>query len=413
MATLGVVYRRFSEESANLDGLFQVHQDVLRYLSAWLTIKDRVAMLAVSRLARHVFGHPVAWVINRCQTDPPLEVLQQWTKTQALTLDCCGHLPDLQFLDSMPDLTDLAMSGNSVDVEHFGVGDRAYAPLHRLTNLQTLHLSDCFVEHLVPFRNLTALTILRLHDTCVENLEGIEALQALETLEVVMTKVQSIQPLATLTNLRHLTVCNMADDWAPLQGLTNLQTLDIFGSFITDLTPLSGLVHLTSLELSSTQVTDLTPIAGLPLKFLEAGDTHVADLTPVQRMTSLQDLFVGHTLVSDLTPLAGLTNLNTLHIHHTPVTDLTPLAGLVQLQVLHLDHTPVTTVAPLENLTNLKVLALNHCAGPVFDLNPLSSLTGLQSLYLDRRYRGARLAVVAGLPDLQVHKLGRRDGIRR
>ena len=81
--------------------------------------------------------------------------------------------------------------------------------------------------------------------------------------------------------------------------------------------------------------------------------TKVSDLTPVAGLTNLIELWCYNTKVSDLTPLARLTNLNELWCYETQVSDLTPLAGLTKLQWLNCTNTQVSDLTPLANLTNL------------------------------------------------------------
>ena len=50
---------------------------------------------------------------------------------------------------------------------------------------------------------------------------------------------------------------------APLAGLTNLQSLDLNGTQVSDVAPLAGLTNLQSLDLRGTQVSDVAPLAGM------------------------------------------------------------------------------------------------------------------------------------------------------
>ena len=122
-----------------------------------------------------------------------------------------------------------------------------------------------------------------------------------------------------------------------IRTLTALESLDLWGTQVSDLTPLSGLTALKSLNLSGTQVSDLTPLSGLTaLESLVLSDTQVSDLTPLSGLKELEFLDLWGTQVSDLTPLSGLTALKSLHLVDTPVRDLTSLNGLERLEFLDL-----------------------------------------------------------------------------
>ena len=53
-------------------------------------------------------------------------------------------------------------------------------------------------------------------------------------------------------------------DFAPLKGLTALQSLNLASTQVADLAPLKGLTALQSLDLSYTKVADLAPLQDLP-----------------------------------------------------------------------------------------------------------------------------------------------------
>lgn len=163
--------------------------------------------------------------------------------------------------------------------------------------------------------------------------------------------------------------------------LTGLESLNLWGSQVSDLTPLRGLTVLKSLNLSGTQVRDLTPLRGLAvLKSLNLNGTQVRDLTPLRDLTALRSLDLGATQVCDLTPLSGLTVLKSLNLSAIQVRDLILLSGLTALKSLDLRAIQMIDLTPLNGLTALESLNLN--VTQVNDLAPLSGLTALKSLRL-------------------------------
>lgn len=189
--------------------------------------------------------------------------------------------------------------------------------------------------------------------------------------------------IGLLTNLVTLNLAHTAvSDLAPLAGLTALRRLTLNGSAVTDLALLARLTALKWLNLSETAVTDLAPIAGLTaLQRLWLNQSAVTDLHPLATLTALQSLWLGQTAVTDLSPLAGLSALRMLWLSLTPITDLAPLSRLTALQSLWLDQTAVTDLVPLARLTALRTLWLSQTA--ITDLAPLAGLTALTDLSLD------------------------------
>ncbi|MBI82494.1 MAG: hypothetical protein CMJ81_04795 [Planctomycetaceae bacterium] len=157
-----------------------------------------------------------------------------------------------------------------------------------------------------------------------------------------------------------------------LKGLTNLQTLSLYGTRITD----AGLVHLEG----------LTNLQTLSLDYTQIND---AGLVHLKGLTNLQELSLRNTQTSDagLVHLKGLTSLKKLFLRSTRITDmeLLHLKGLTNLEYLRLENTRVTDtgLAHLEELTNLKSLSLDGTWGVTDDgLLRLKGLTNLQALNL-------------------------------
>lgn len=119
-----------------------------------------------------------------------------------------------------------------------------------------------------------------------------------------------------------------------LESLINLQSLELQGTWVSDLAALNKLSNLEHLSLHFTRVRDLSPLAGL---------------------TKLLAINLRGTMVEDVEPLGALESLKSLNLRGTLVHDLTPLAGLRALEVLDVRETPVTDVSPLEWLSNLTI----------------------------------------------------------
>ena len=201
-----------------------------------------------------------------------------------------------------------------------------------------------------------------------------------------------------LTNLQHLNLSGtqVTDKGLKhLKGLTNLQHLNLSGTRVTDkgLKHLKGLTNLQYLNLYGTRVTDegLKHLKGLTnLQVLDLYGTQVTDegLEHLKGLTNLQVLNLSGTQVTDegLEHLKGLTNLQHLYLYGTRVTDegLKHLKGLTNLQVLNLYGTRVTDegLEHLKDLTNLQHLNLYGTRVTDEGLEHLKGLTNLQRLYL-------------------------------
>ena len=166
----------------------------------------------------------------------------------------------------------------------------------------------------------------------------------LTSLSLRDTGVTDLAPLAGLAGLTTLSLWEMpVTVLSTLAGLAGLATLSLAGTPVTDLAPLADFKELTTLSVMNTSVTDLKPLAGLKaLTTLSLWSTRVTDLAPLSDLAGLTTLDLSNTPVTDLAPLSGLAGLTTLHLWGTPVTNLNPLAGLAGLATLSLGGTPVT-----------------------------------------------------------------------
>ena len=80
-------------------------------------------------------------------------------------------------------------------------------------------------------------------------------------------------------------------DLGGIEGLTQLQVLDLYGNEIRDLTPLAGLQRLRYLDLGSNRVEEVSALASLKrLQVLLLADNEVTDVSALAGLDSLQSL---------------------------------------------------------------------------------------------------------------------------
>ncbi|KAL0217381.1 hypothetical protein RCL1_007962 [Eukaryota sp. TZLM3-RCL] len=195
-----------------------------------------------------------------------------------------------------------------------------------------------------------------------------------------LTCVEGIQLLTNLTSL-HLESTKISDV-GPLSSLTNLFGLNLSFTNVSVITSLRSLTKLTTLYLSSTNVSDVSPLSGLTnLTALSLNSTNVRDITSLSSLTNLTTLLLNSTRISDISPLSTLTNLTMLSLRSTSVSDVSALSNMTKLTELNLQSTRISDVTPLSNLTSLT--DLNLYATKVSDVSPLRNLTRLTDLHLD------------------------------
>lgn len=160
-----------------------------------------------------------------------------------------------------------------------------------------------------------------------------------------------LEGIDVLDDLRYLELnrCRYTDAGiAPLAGLTNLEELCLYDSWISDtgMVHLSGLTNLKILNLSHTQISD-------------------EGLVHIKRLKNLQMLSLTDTYITDagLAHLAGLKKLRNLYLSDNDLTDaeLIHLRDLKELTILSLKNTKVSGrgLAHLKDLSNLYLFFSN------------------------------------------------------
>jgi len=125
------------------------------------------------------------------------------------------------------------------------------SPLSALQKLQSLSLrSNLDVKDFRPLETLPTLTFLDLSGNSLADLSALRGLTQLQTLKITRTNVADASPLEHLVSLRKLDLsgCPLVSV-SPLAMLTNLKTLHIGGTKIYDIGELNRLKSLRHLDL--------------------------------------------------------------------------------------------------------------------------------------------------------------------
>jgi len=190
--------------------------------------------------------------------------------------------------------------------------------------------------------------------------------------------------LQNLTNL-NIVGANVSDScvW---QWLTNVSSLYLDGSSITNLNFLTNLTQLTAVDLYHTGVEDLTPLAGL------------------MNLTSL--FLAGNNITNNFAAFSnGFASLRNLYLGGDDLTDLSFLTNFPQVTTLGLEDNAITNLWPLVSLTNLSVLFLQE--NQLTDLDALTNLLALS--YLDVRLNSLELTDPTSGPLLVIDTLKSRN----
>jgi len=189
-----------------------------------------------------------------------------------------------------------------------------------------------------------------------------------------------LQKLARLPSLTRLELETAATDLTPLGKLTKLEVLDLSASRLSTLAFLAPLSKLRGLRLRG----DFNRATG-PKSFVAASQRPTVALEGIERMKSLELVFLAQMTVGDISPLCKLAKLEVLDLSFN-VTATTPgVAALQQctkLAFLNLASWPLTDLAPLSKLEALMKLEMSDVK--LLTVEPLATLPGLRNLRIER-----------------------------
>jgi len=196
--------------------------------------------------------------------------------------------------------------------------------------------------------------------------------------------ILALYPADQMTELRSLNISNtMISDLFPARNLTKLVSLNISGTGIKDLDPIRYNTRIRELYLDSTLVRTLTPIQDFDsLEVLHLNFTKVDSLLPVRRLNNLKDLRLDYTTVSDLSALGDLTKLENLSIAGTSADSLSSIQYLITLKRINFEKTKIKDLSPLSRLDSLEIIDADQTQ--VADLEPLGGITVLAKVYCDQ-----------------------------
>ena len=221
----------------------------------------------------------------------------------------------------------------------------------------------------ITVEDMEGLTFLsKIEGQGIRDLTGLQFATNLSSIRIEGSKVSDLSPIAGLTQLKALDIDSIDSpsvihDAKQLSRLVNLTFLALHG--VEDLTPLAGLPKLEQLFVSHSNIRDLSPLAGLiNLELIQMSGALISDISPIAGLTGLNRLDLGFNAISDVSPLAGLTNLKWLRVADNDISDVTPLARLINLQWLGVYKNEISDISPLDGLRE-KITVLWH-ENPVF-----------------------------------------------
>ncbi len=193
------------------------------------------------------------------------------------------------------------------------------------------------------------------------DLSPLEKLSHLKKLDLYGGDFDDITPVSNIRSMEDLNISGtQIYDINSLQKLTNLKKLNLFAMGYSDITPLARFTNLEELNLIGTKSTNIEPLRNLRnLKILVIYDSKISDIEPLRNLKNLQTLYISNTKITNFEPLKELTNLEKLYIDGTQMACVEYIKDLQNLQILHLGGNGLNNLEPLKQLTKVKTIQFN------------------------------------------------------
>lgn len=242
--------------------------------------------------------------------------------------------------------------------------------LEGLEKLQKLHLSGCVelveLPHLSALENLEVLDLSGCTALKVEN-QSFEKMSHLRILDLSETKIDSLPTLCDHGNLLHLLLrkCIALKELPPLEHLLKLEVLNLSGARSLgeiDAQFLEGMSQLQILDLSETLLTELPSLSKLiNLRQLNLRGCSLLKTMPIlEALTKLEAIDLSGTAVASLPDLKSCSNLRQLLLKDcSRVEELQRLDSFEHLEILDLSGTKIKRFPDeISELTSLERLGL-------------------------------------------------------
>lgn len=253
----------------------------------------------------------------------------------------------------------------TLNIDNNSITDTGFAFISGVNTITSISMANNQVSDLSPIANpnLPNLAGLGIGNNNVSDLSPLSG-KPLTLLHIWGNPITNISPLGnapnpqtTMQDLRIAPITTTIADLSPIQGMTSLTHLDIYGMGITSLTGANGPFDATNtynsldyLDFQQNSISDIsviTPGSFPALVELRAGDNQITDISFLSSITSLTAVYLSTNSLDsgDLASLSPLTALVTLDLEDNNITTLGNLAGLDNLTSLNLKHNALSSLS--------------------------------------------------------------------
>ena len=213
--------------------------------------------------------------------------------------------------------------------------------------------------------------------------------------------LNNLQALSDLTALQTISIdCNTEiKDLSFAQNMSNLTSISLFSSAISDLQPLSDKYQLMSISLPNAHIRDISPLRHLSnLTFINFNNNQIDNIDALLHCQKLQSIHADNNQIRSVSVLQNLYDLTTISLSNNQLSNLNDLRYLNKITSLTVNDNQISSIDFLEQLTNITRLFLHN--NRISDIDYLKNCPQLRTLNISNNSVGG-IAILTGLQDLK------------
>jgi hypothetical protein len=190
--------------------------------------------------------------------------------------------------DDFPSPFGWMLQTHTLEFLEYGVAFEDLKPLEILTEVANLEIEVAPNTDLSPLANLKSLRRLWLYGAKDGDYSFLADLPDLEELRLKGDGGRNLSAIQSCPKLKKLYMF-VTDDLSVVHGATNLELLDVHGSWVTDISPLAGLRALEYLFIQDNLIRDISVLKELPsLMRLELSRNCITDFSVLDELPRFQ-----------------------------------------------------------------------------------------------------------------------------
>jgi len=294
------------------------------------------------------------------------DALGRFPSLTTLVLSPVEGIDDIGFLDSLPKLEQLDLSG--IDLSGGKV-----KKLATLEKLEVARVNLCNMSTLDWTTSCPELTTLEAQGNQIHDLSPLAGHEELRTLWLSDNEIYELEPLYECPALADVLLAqNQVQSVEGLGGHEQMWRLSLANNYLSNIEGLYEMRALVQLSLEHNQLNSIEPIAqSTGLKRLDVSDNQLDEIDVCERFIGLEQLDASHNSLSDISKLASCSQLKLLLLQDNQISSIEALGNdFLDLETLNIAYNEVSSLEPLSACSKLKYVVASN--------NAITSLDGLQ-----------------------------------